>query len=83
MSYLKIILEIAKALPTIFDLWRKWEVAKLRREQDREAERRKQQIDDGISSGNSLPLEEAIGHSKPGRPSEYQAGVQTRPNRQR
>ncbi len=81
MSYLKIILEIAKALPTIFDLWKKWEVAKLRREQEREADRRKQQIEDGITSGNSLPLEEAIGHSTPGRPAEHQAGVQTRPNR--
>lgn len=83
MSYLKILLEIAKAIPTIVELWRKWEMAKLRREQDNEARRRLEQIDLGVSQGNTLPLEEAIGHSSPGRSSTHQDGVQSRPNKVR
>lgn len=75
------IFEVIKALPQLFKLFQTWELAKLRRMQREEEERRKAEIDQGLASGDTDRIEQAIGSGNAGLPAQDQTGVRVRPVR--
>lgn len=75
------IFEVIKALPQLFKLFQTWEMAKLRRMQAEEAERRRKEIADGVASGDTDRIEQAIGSGNAGLPAQDQTGVRVRPVR--
>lgn len=81
MEIIKMIVELVRAIPTIYNLWKKWELAKLRRIQEQEAAERQRAIEEGINSGDTESAEHAIGSGNAGKPAENQTGVRTRPVR--
>ena len=83
MGWVSVVLEVLKAIPTIVDLWRKWEIAKLKRQQDEEAQRRKDAIDAAIKAHDQTEIEKIIGSSTPGGPAKDQTGVEVRPSKVR
>lgn len=82
MATLKIILQILQAIPTLLKMWRSWEEAKWKRQQDEEAARRKAEIDRGVAEHDQRPIEDSIG-STSGEPSKDREGVRTRPSKER
>lgn len=77
----KAIFEVIKALPQLFKLYEQWERAKLRRIQAEEERRRKNEIEQGIATGDTDRIEQAIGSENAGLPAREQTGVRTRPVR--
>lgn len=77
----KAIFEVIKALPQLFKLYEQWERAKLRRMQAEEEQRRKNEIEQGIETGDTDRIEQAIGSGNAGLPAREQTGVRTRPVR--
>ncbi len=77
----KAIFEVIKALPQLFKLYEQWERAKLRRMQAEEEQRRKNEIEQGIATGDTDRIEQAIGSGNAGLPAREQTGVRTRPVR--
>jgi len=77
----KAIFEVIKALPQLFKLFEQWERAKLRRMQAEEEQRRKNEIEQGIATGDTDRIEQAIGSGNAGLPAREQTGVRTRPVR--
>lgn len=77
----KAIFEVIKALPQLFKLYEQWERAKLRRMQAEEEQRRKNEIEQGIATGDTDRIEQSIGSGNAGLPAREQTGVRTRPVR--
>jgi len=83
MTWVQAVLEVLKAIPNLIKLWREWELAKLRRIQEEEAQRRKQEIEDGLKQSDTEKIENAIGSGNAGLPAKDQTGVQVRPAKER
>lgn len=86
MEFLGKIIQLILALPKLKSFlefiqssWMSLMNSIARKKQEKIAEEKKNQIDQGVDTGSSLPLEEAIGHSSPGRPSQDREGVKSRP----
>lgn len=85
MAWIGKLLELLTALPKLFsalsDLFSKVSDYFAKKKQDEIANEKKDQISTGVATGDTLPLEEAIGAQSPGSPAKDQDGVQVRPDK--